>query len=141
LNISSNRWSFRPEIGMSKAIDLWTLEAAVSAKLFTDNTNFFNGGTGEQDRLYAVRGRAIYGFASGFWASIDATKFAGGRSTISGTLSNDLQQNWRLGVTLALPVHARNSVKLCASSGVSARTGDNFDLLGTAWQFRWGGGM
>jgi hypothetical protein len=25
------------------------------------------------------------------------------------------------------------------SSGVSARTGNSFDLVGIAWQYRWGG--
>jgi hypothetical protein len=36
---------------------------------------------------------------------------------------------------------SRNSVKLYASSGVAARTGNNLDLLGIAWQHRWGGGL
>jgi len=30
--------------------------------------------------------------------------------------------------------------KFYASSGVSARTGNNYDLVGVAWQYRWGGG-
>ncbi|MDQ1241698.1 MAG: hypothetical protein QG550_949, partial [Pseudomonadota bacterium] len=47
----------------------------------------------------------------------------------------------RVGATLAFPVNARNSIKLYGSSGVSARTGNNFDLLGIAWQYRWGGGL
>jgi hypothetical protein len=34
-----------------------------------------------------------------------------------------------------------NSIKLYASSGVSARTGNNYDLIGIAWQHRWGGGL
>jgi hypothetical protein len=38
-------------------------------------------------------------------------------------------------------VNARNSAKLYVSSGVSARTGNNFDLVGIAWQYRWGGGL
>jgi hypothetical protein len=42
---------------------------------------------------------------------------------------------------LALPVDAHNSIKLYASSGVAARTGNNFDLIGIAWQYRWGGGL
>ncbi|MCC7486608.1 MAG: transporter, partial [Burkholderiales bacterium] len=42
---------------------------------------------------------------------------------------------------LALPVDARNSIKFQASSGVSARTGNNYDLFGVAWQYRWGGGI
>ena len=46
-----------------------------------------------------------------------------------------------LGTTLALPVDVHTSVKFFASSGVSARTGNNFDLFGVAWQYRWGGGL
>jgi hypothetical protein len=42
---------------------------------------------------------------------------------------------------VALPIDRRNSMKMYASSGVSARTGNNFDLLGAAWQYRWGGGL
>jgi hypothetical protein len=34
-----------------------------------------------------------------------------------------------------------NSVKLYASTGVSTRTGSNFDTVGIAWQYRWGGGF
>ena len=40
-----------------------------------------------------------------------------------------------------MPLDARNSVKLYASRGVAARTGNNFDLIGVAWQYRWGGGL
>ena len=47
----------------------------------------------------------------------------------------------RTGTTLALPVDAHNSVKLNASWGVSARTGNNFELYGIAWQYRFGGGL
>ena len=54
---------------------------------------------------------------------------------------DDLLRNWRGGATLALPVNRKNSVKLYASSGVSARTGNNYDLFGAGWQFRWGGGL
>jgi len=60
---------------------------------------------------------------------------------VSEAGGDDQQQNWRLGGTLALPVDVRNSVKLYASSGVSARTGNNYDLIGIAWQYRWGGGL
>ena len=141
VNIGTHRWSFKPEVGLSKAVDRWTLEATAAATFFTDNHDFYNGNTRAQDPLYSAQGHVIYSFHSGVWASFDVTYFAGGRTTLNGTLSNDLQQNWRLGGTLALPVDARNSVKLYASSGVSARTGNNFDLLGIAWQYRWGGGM
>jgi hypothetical protein len=88
-----------------------------------------------------VQGHAIYSFGSGIWASADATYYTGGETTISGIEKNDLQQNWRLGGTLAFPVNARSSIKFGASRGVSARTGNNYDLIAIAWQYRWGGGL
>ncbi|MGO4550252.1 transporter [Lysobacter sp. 2RAF19] len=141
VNIGTNRWSFKPEVGISKAFGPWTLEGQAAVTFFTDNTDFYGGRTRAQDPLYSLQAHVIYGFASGKWLSVDGTWFAGGRSTIDDRLSNDLQQNWRIGATLAIPVNRRNSIKFSASSGVSARTGNNFDALGVAWQYRWGAGL
>jgi len=141
VNISSHRWSFKPEVGLSKAIGSWTLELQAAATLFTDNGDFYGGTTRSQDPLYSLQGHVIHGFASGKWLSVDATYFTGGRSRIDDVLNNDLQQNWRVGAILAIPVGPLNSIKFSASSGVSARTGNNFDALGVAWQYRWGGGL
>ncbi len=139
INIGTNRWSFKPQLGVSKALGPWTLEVATAATLFTDNTNFLRDKTRSQSELYSIQGHASYEFAAGSWASLDIVYFAGGRTTIGGDLNNDLQSNWRAGGTLALPAGERNSVKIYASTGVSARTGNNFDQVGVAWQYRWGG--
>jgi hypothetical protein len=141
VNIGSHRWWFKPELGASKTKGPWTLELAQAATFYTDNRDFFGGHTRSQDPLYSTQAHVIYGFSSGVWASLDATWFAGGRSAIDGVLSNDLQQNWRLGGTLALPLGALDSIKLYASRGVASRTGNDYDLLGIAWQHRWAGGL
>ena len=141
VNLGTNRWSFKPEVGVSKALGRWTLEGTAAVTFYTDNDSFFGGVTRSQDPLYSVQGHVIYSFRSGVWGALDGTYFAGGRTTLDDALNNDLQQNWRVGATLAFPVNARNSVKLYGSSGVSARTGNSFDLAGIAWQFRWGGGL
>jgi hypothetical protein len=141
INIGTNRWSFKPELGISKAVGPWTLEFQAAATFFTDNDDFYGGKTRSQDPLYSLQGHLIYGFRSGVWVSVDGTYFAGGRTTVDGELNNDLQQNWRVGATLALPVDRLNSIKFYASSGVSARTGNNYDGIGVAWQYRWGGGL
>ena len=91
--------------------------------------------------MYSLQGHVIHSFSSGIWASLDVTYLTGGRTTVNGMRNDDLQENWRVGGTLAFPVDARNSVKLYASSGVSARTGNSYDLIGIAWQYRWGGGL
>jgi len=141
VNIGTNSWSFKPQVGISKAIGPWTLEGTAAATFYTVNHDFFGGNTLSQSPLYSLQGHVIYGFKSGIWTSLDATYFSGGRTTVNGTLNSDLQQNWRLGGTLAFPVDRENSIKLYASKGVSARTGDSYDLIGVAWQYRWGGGL
>jgi hypothetical protein len=141
VNLGTHRWAFKPEIGVSKVWGPWTLEFQAGATLFTTNDDFFNGNRRAQDPLYSVQGHAIYNFPSGLWGSLDATYFTGGRTTLNGALQRDLQQNWRGGATLAIPVDVHHSIKLYASTGVSARTGNDFDLVGIAWQYRWGGGL
>src|SRR4051812_12690846 len=141
VNLGTNRWSFRPEFGISKALGPLTLELAAGVTFFTDNTNFFGGHVRAQEPLYGVQGHAIYGFRSGVWASADVTYFTGGRTTIDGERNNDRLSNWRLGATLSVPLTANYSIRLYASTGVSARTGNNFDLIGAALQYRWGGGL
>jgi hypothetical protein len=141
VNIGTNRWSFKPELGISKTLGQWTVEGQLAATIYTDNDDFFGGNTREQDPIYSVQAHTIYGFKSGKWASFDVTWFGGGRTTFNGVDKEDLQQNWRVGATFAVPLNRRNSVKFYASSGVSDRTGNSFDLVGIVWQYRWGGGL
>ncbi|MHC1727258.1 MAG: transporter [Syntrophobacteraceae bacterium] len=141
INIGTNRWSFKPEMGLSKAVGPWTFEATAAASLYTDNDDFFGGNTRSQNPVYSMQGHVIRSLRSGIWASLDATYFTGGTTTTGGQQDDNFQENLRLGGTLALPINTRNSIKIYASSGVWARTGNNFDLVGIAWQYRWGGGL
>jgi hypothetical protein len=141
VNLGAHRWFFKPEIGVSKALGPWTLEFQAGLTVFTTNTDFFNGNRRSQDPLYSFQWHAIYNFRSGIWGSADVTYFSGGRTTLNGALQSDLEQNWRVGGTLAFPVDVRNSIKVYASTGVSARTGNSYDLIGVAWQYRWGAGI
>jgi hypothetical protein len=67
VNIGTNRWSFKPELGVSKAIGNWTLEGAFGVTFFTDNTEFLGNNTKQQDPLYAVQGHLIYTFNPRLW--------------------------------------------------------------------------
>ena len=141
VNIGTNRWSFKPELGISKAIGKWTLEATGAVTFFTANDDFYGGNRRSQDPLYSTQGHVIYSFGKGIWGSFDVTYFTGGRTTIGETVKEDRQKNWRVGSTLAVPINVRSSIKFYLSNGVSARTGNNFLMAGVALQYRWGGGL
>ena len=140
INLGNNRWSFKPELGISKAWGQWTLELAPSVTIYTDNTDFNNGKRFEQAPLYALQGHLIYGLPSGVWLALDTLYFSGARTTVDGKESDNRQTNTRAGLTLALPLDRHQSLKLNASTGTSTRTGSEYDSVGIAWQYRWGGG-
>jgi len=140
LNLGNNRWAFKPEIGISKTIGPASLELAPSIIFYTDNDDFF-GKTRKQDPIYAVQGHLVYRFGAPLWASLDGTYYGGGTSTIDGVKNDDWQSNARLGLTLALSVSRNNSIKLYASKTVTTRIGGDYDVIGLALQYRWGGGL
>ena len=140
LNLGNNRWSFRPELGISKAWGPWTFEIAPSVTIFGDNTDFFGGNVFAQAPIYAVQAHILYTFQSGVWMALDGIYFEGGRTALNGVKSDNEQRNTRAGFTLALPIDRNNSLKLSGSTGITTRTGSEFRAAGIAWQYRWGEG-
>ena len=139
LNLGNNRWSFKPEFGISKAVGPWTFELTPSVTFFTDNQDFLFGNAFAQAPIYAVEGHVIYNFQSGLWLALDGLYFGGGHTALNGARSDNELANSRAGFTLALPVDVHNSLKLNASTGLTSRTGSGFTAVGIAWQYRWGG--
>ena len=137
VNVGTNRWSFKPELGISKALGKWTFEGAFGVTFFTENDEFLVSHTKQQDPLYAVRGHVIYNFNPRLWGSLDATYYEGSRSSVDGAESDDLQETTRWGGNLSFAVNRNHSLKLYFNSGVSARTGTDFDTVGLGWQYRW----
>jgi hypothetical protein len=141
VNLGANRWFVKPDIGISKALGQLTLELSAGVIFFTKNEDFFGGKTLEQDPVYSAQAHVTYDFGHGVWGALDGTYDYGGRTRVNGVRNDDAQGNSRVGATLALPVNRNNSIKLYASTGVSTRTGSDYNLGGVAWQYRWGKGL
>jgi hypothetical protein len=141
VNLGTNRWFIKPDIGISKTVGPLTLELTAGVIFFTKNDDYFGGTTLEQDPVYSTQAHVIYHFRSGIWGALDGTYDYGGRTTVGGVRNDDVQKNSRWGATLALPVNRNNSIKLYASTGASTRTGSDYTLGGIAWQYRWGNGL
>jgi Putative MetA-pathway of phenol degradation len=141
VNIGTNRWSFKPEIGCSKALGRWTVEVAPAAVFYTDNEDFFGGKTRAEAPIYSVQSHLTYTFAPSCWLGLDAGYFRGGRTTVNGVTNDDQREGPRVGATLALSVTRNHSVKFYGLTGFNAHREHDFDAVGIAWQYRWGGGF
>ena len=136
INIGSNRWAVRARLGYSYPIRRkWVLETAIGTWFFTDNDEFL-GATREQEPITALDLSLIRRFRPGFWASIDANYYIGGRTIIDDKRSADFQRNSRLGFSLAWPFAARHALKLSYVNGIATEAGGDFDSLGVTYIYR-----
>ena len=137
VNVGTNRWAFKPEIGISRTLGAWVLELDLGSWLFLANPNFFHGQYREQAPLPSIQGHLSYTFRPGLWLALDGTFYGGGRTTVNGVHSNDRQENSRLGATFSLPLAHAQSLKFAVNRGATVRVGGNFTTISATYQFRW----
>jgi hypothetical protein len=137
VNIGANRWAVKGELGLYQPVGHWSFELAGGAWYFYDNDDYFGGVRKEQDPVTSVQGHVAYTFRRNLWLAADATYYWGGRTTVDGERSPELQKASRVGMTLSVPLTAQYSVKLAWSSGVTTRIGADFTTYGLTVQRVW----
>ena len=137
INLGTNRWACKPELGLSHPAGDWTFELYAGVWLFEANDKFFGGQVRRQDPLASYQAHIVYEMRPRLWAAADFTYYAGGETSLNGQPQNDRQGNTRGGMTLSVPVKQNQSLKLTWSRGVSVRVGSNFDTFGVVWQLLW----
>jgi len=140
VNIGTNRWSFKPELGFSKALGRWTLELAPGVTFYTDNGDFFGGHTRQVAPLVAAQAGVSYTYMPGGWVAVNGSYYLGNRSTVDHVENDDQQEGTRFGATFAIPLNRYQSIKLYGITGFDAHRRHDFTAGGVAWQIRWGGG-
>src|SRR4029453_13191483 len=96
INLGTNRWTFRPELGIMDTRGKWTLEGDLGAAFFTANTNYVGGTTREQEPIVTFQAHLIRTIRPGFWVAADANYWKGGRVTTAGSEALFEQKNSRL---------------------------------------------
>ena len=138
INIGTNRWSFKPELGVSYPVKKLDLDLYVGAWFFTDNGNFYPGQlTRSQNLLTAVQAHVSYTVRRSLWVAVDSTWYGGGETRIDGGPPSERQSNSRLGATVSLPLAKGHSFKIAYSSGVSGNVGSKFNTISAGWQYAW----
>jgi hypothetical protein len=137
INIGTNRWSFKPEVGASYPVGRWYLEAYGGAWLSTTNHDFYGGQVKSQDPIGVAQVHIVRTIKPRLWAALDGTYYFGGSTTVGGVHNADRQENSRIGATLALPVAGRHSLKLAYAKGATARVGSRLDTYLLGWQYYW----
>ena len=137
VNLGSNRWSFKPELGLSIPVGRWTVELYGGVWLFTDNNDFLGGLRREQKPLASFQAHVIYTLRPRLWLAANANYYTGGRTVVEGTINANYQSNSRVGATISFPVSQRQSVKGTWAKGLTTRIGGNLTTIAVGWQYVW----
>lgn len=126
INLGSNRFTFRPQLGIIHQRGHWTFEASGAVWLFTDNDDFWKGTEREQDAFYAIQGHIIYTFRPGFWVSGSVGYGYGGENSIDDVAKSDRGENmaWALAAGYSF---TRNMGFKLAYIGTETQTDKGFD--------------
>jgi hypothetical protein len=137
LNIGYNRFVIRPQIGVVHTEGPWSGELTGSVFFYTDNDEFYDNGTREQDPIYTLQSHLIYMFEPGLWASISVGYGWGGLSWINGESQDDKWGNLLAGVALAAPLTDNQGVKVTYLYGRTQKaTGSLSGTFGLSWSIR-----
>lgn len=93
INLGTNVYTFRPEIGFVHERDRWSFETSGSVSITTDNDDFFNGNRLEQDPSYFIQTNVLYRFAPGIWAAGGVAYASGAETTVNGISNDDRKEN------------------------------------------------
>jgi hypothetical protein len=140
VNIGSNRWSVKPELGLSQRLGRWYLDLYGGVWLFSENEDFA-GRVRVQSPIGAAQFHLSYTIRPRLWAALNLNFYAGGRTEVDGVKNFDLQRNSRIGGTVTVPIDRRQSLKFSASTGALTTIGAAFDSFAFGYQVLWGGGF
>jgi hypothetical protein len=140
VNIATNRWGVKPEVGISQRLGRWYLDFYLGVWVFSANDAYL-GRVRKQDPIASAQMHLSYNFKPRLWAAFDANYYIGGRTSIDGVQRADLQRNSRVGGTITIPLTRRQFLKFSGSSGAVTNIGADYKSLGIAYQYVWGGGL
>jgi len=135
LNLGTNRWAYKPELGISRAFrDRWLFEGAFGAWLYTANKQNYGNTTRTQDPLGSVQIHVVRVLPRRIWVAFDGTFYTGGRTYVNGAPGATYQANSRLGLTVGMVLDRRQAIRAAYFQGATTRVGSDIASTSVAYQ-------
>jgi hypothetical protein len=137
INAGTNRWAVKPAVGVIWPMrPTWLVELELGAWFFGENDEFL-GTTRAQDPILSGEFHLVKRIRPGFWASLDANLYGGGRTTVDADERADLQRNSRLGGTFLFPFKGRQAIRIAYSAGIVTKSGGDFQSVSVSYVLAW----
>lgn len=112
INLGENRWTVRPQLGVTHTRGPWSYELTGSVFLYSDNDEFLEDRTLSNDPLYALQAHVVYTFRPGLWVSGGSAYGTGADPSIDGVSRGVKTTNWLNALSVGLPISRTQGFKL-----------------------------
>jgi hypothetical protein len=143
LNLGSDRWSFKPELAISKPFgpeQRWVFDGYANSYFYTDNRSYRGAEVLRQRALLGLEGHISYTFNNAVWASLDTRYSFLGDTTVNDVNQDDRQRNFIVGSELVVSANSRNSFTFEYAKAVVHRNGPSIGGFAVRYDYTWGNG-
>lgn len=138
INLGGNRFAFRPQLGVIHNRGKWTAEITGEVAFYTENDEFYNNTTREQEPLYIIQNHLTYTFRPGLWVCASVGYDYGGENSINGIDKNDTTQNIAWAFSFSYPINRNAGIKVAyISSHTQELVGFDSDTIAAGIAFSW----
>ncbi len=138
INLGTNRFTFRPQLGVVHTRGKWSLEVTGAVWIYTDNNEFFNGSKLEQDPLWTAQVHLIHTFRPGLWAGASVGYGYGGESTLNGVEKDDRKGDLAWALSFGFPITRRVGFKVAyLGSRTQESVGLDSDTIIMGFSINW----
>lgn len=135
INLGSNRWGFKPEIGVSRRFKRFYVEGYSGVWIYTNNTKFLESKTLTQDPVLTVQSHINYTLNKKMWLGVNGNWFRGGKTKADGDPVGNLKDNWRIGGIWSYAMSRQHSLKLQFHVGAFTDVGYDYSIVIIGYQY------
>lgn len=134
-NIGTNRWGFKPELGISKRFERVYAEVYSGVWFYTANKDYLTVKTQKQEPVFSVQTHLSYYLKNHMWFGVNGNWFTGGETLVDGVATGNLANNWRVGATFSSPLDKKQSLKFQYHFGAFPHSGFKYNLAAITYQY------
>lgn len=136
LNMGTNQWAFKTELGFVKGWGDFYLELTPYVEFYTDNDDYsVASATLEKDPVFGLETHLSYDISKAFLVSLDHYYKKGGETTVANTAMNDEAETHSLQLTLGFTLAPKQKLLFQYLQDLSVENGSETSRFGLRYTF------
>jgi hypothetical protein len=137
VNIGTNRWSFKPELGVSLKIGPFFWETYGGVKFMTTNSEYLSNRILKVSPIYSLQMHICHTFNNSMRLALSSTYVNGGQTSINGNKQSDYMRHLRGGIIFGYSIDPFNSLILQINTNITANASLDYKSITLMYSYSW----